>query len=697
MESSSQSSVSGSITASAASSSNIITSNSNSSSNHNNQAMSSPSSSDLLPPSLNRGISVDSTDENDRETMTMERLDQQDEPPLLPGEHIVNNIRNREVTYICPFFGPIRGSLSVTNYKLYFKSASDQSPSGIFVIDVPLCCLSRIEKVGGAMSKGDHAYGIDLNCKDMRNIRLALKHGKNHTRRDVYDTLVLYAFKQQKLFAFEYKQIYEVNGWNVYKPLLEYERLGIPNDSWKLSKVNGDKYSLSDSYPAVLAVPSSASEDDLRAVAAFRSKGRIPVLSWIHPNSQAAIVRCSQPLVGVAGKKSAADEKYIQMIMDANAQSHKLYIMDARPQANAIANKARGGGYESEETYPNSELCFLDIQNIHVMRQAYMKLKDLCTGEVNDTNWYTHLEATHWLDYIRIILAGALRITDKIESSESSVIVHCSDGWDRTAQLTSLSMIMLDAYYRTLKGFQVLIEKEWLSFGHKFGHRIGHGDDKHADPERSPVFVQFIDCVYQLTLQFPHAFEFNEHFLITVLDHLYSCLFGTFLFNKESERVAERVQSQTVSLWSLINSHSDNFMNPLYSSHNDHVLLPAASLRRMVLWTNYYCRWNPLIPSPEPINKRQQELMLIKRQLEKRVEDLQREWQIKLGRSGAAAASSGGNTTASSGNTMNNTSSSTGTGTNPLATGSPVVPATPGNNPGNTSTGRIVTTPVISL
>ena len=35
------------------------------------------------------------------------------------------------------------------------------------------------------------------------------------------------------------------------------------------------------------------------------------------------------------------------------------------------------------------------------------------------------------------------------------MLVHCSDGWDRTAQLTSLAMILLDPYFRTLSGFQV--------------------------------------------------------------------------------------------------------------------------------------------------------------------------------------------------------------------------------------------------
>lgn len=51
--------------------------------------------------------------------------------------------------------------------------------------------------------------------------------------------------------------------------------------------------------------------------------------------------------------------------------------------ANAIANKAKGGGYESEDAYQNAELVFLDIHNIHVMRESLRKLKGKCVTVVH--------------------------------------------------------------------------------------------------------------------------------------------------------------------------------------------------------------------------------------------------------------------------------------------------------------------------
>lgn len=67
---------------------------------------------------------------------------------------------------------------------------------------------------------------------------------------------------------------------------------------WKITKVN-ENYEVCDNYPAVWAIPAQATDEHIKAVASFRSRGRIPVLSWIHPESQATITRCAQPLVGV--------------------------------------------------------------------------------------------------------------------------------------------------------------------------------------------------------------------------------------------------------------------------------------------------------------------------------------------------------------------------------------------------------------
>lgn len=153
-----------------------------------------------------------------------------------------------------------------------------------------------------------------------------------------------------------------------------------------------------------------------------------------------------------------------------------------------------------------------------------------------------------------------------------SVVVHCSDGWDRTAQVCSLAALMCDPFYRTIKGFQMLIEKDWLAFGHKFSDRCGHIQ---TDPkEMSPVFTQFLDCTFQLMQQRNDAFEFNERFLLILHDHVQSCQFGTFIGNCEKDRLDLKLSEQTFSLWGYMANHLNEYVNPLYRPEINAIIRP---------------------------------------------------------------------------------------------------------------------------
>lgn len=536
---------------------------------------------------------------------------------------------DHDVTYLDPFQGPLTGGLYITNYKLYFKTtppSDEKTDETTFVLNVPLGAISHVEKIGRSRSKGENAYGLEVFCKDMRTLRFAHKQ-ETHGRRGMYDRLQIVAFPVsygKNVFANCFKADYTEDGWELYNAERELTRMGVGSENvpWRLTSLNQD-FSLCETYPRTLGVPAAASDDDLRAVAQFRSKGRIPVLSWLHPVTHASITRSSQPLLGTSRRRSKEDEAYLQTILTANRGSKKLFIFDARPRINAVANLAVGGGWELDDMYSNIEFSFLDIGNIHVMRESLRKLQDICFPDVDDQRWFSNLEATHWLDYIKVVLGGAVKVAEVIEKHKSSVLVHCTDGWDRTAQLSALAMLMLDPHFRTIRGFQILVEKEWISFGHKFSQRIGHGDRNYSDDQRAPIFLQFVDCVWQMTMQYPYAFEFNEHFLITTLDHLYSCLFGTFIGNCEKARADTHVKSKTSSLWSFINNQIDVYKNPLYSEHlHQAVLFPSASIRKLQLWTGYYLRWNPRMRPQEAEFERCRQLQVLIKLLKQKCQEL---------------------------------------------------------------------------
>jgi hypothetical protein len=99
---------------------------------------------------------------------------------------------------------------------------------------------------------------------------------------------------------------------------------------------------------------------------------------------------------------------------------------------------------------------------------------------------------------------SAARPLPPAPSRPSTVLVHCSDGWDRTPALVALATAVLDPHARTLLGLVELLECHWCGFGHRFATRCGHAAaEEHArgawtDSQRSFVFVQFADALVQV-------------------------------------------------------------------------------------------------------------------------------------------------------------------------------------------------------
>lgn len=296
----------------------------------------------------------------------------------------------------------------------------------------------------------------------------------------------------------------------------------------------------------------------IKESASYRSKGRLPVLAWYNRRKGNAIVRCAQPKAGLRSRRSDGDEAVIEACLKTSNNADQIIIFDARSQVAAGGNKLMGKGTEHAGSYHNAKVVFMEIANIHAVRGSYDSLRELCSFG-SENKWLSALEATGWLKHIRSVLSAAIVVARKMERMAVTCVVHCSDGWDRTAELTSLAQFMLDPYYRTLEGFIILIEKEWLSFGHKFHDR--HFSAEHPN-ERSPIFCQFLDCVWQILNQFPSAVEFSQQLLIRLADHSQSGWFGTFLFNSERQRRKFRLDNTSTSLWSHIRACKESLLNP---------------------------------------------------------------------------------------------------------------------------------------
>lgn len=123
------------------------------------------------------------------------------------------------------------------------------------------------------------------------------------------------------------------------------------------------------------------------------------------------------------------------------------------------------------------------------------------------------------------------------------------------------------------------------SFGHEF-FSIYISKENY-----SYSFVEFMDLVWQVMLQFPESFEFDEHLLITILDEIFSARFGNFITNNNKEMEEAKIPMRTASLWNHILENKEEFLNPEFVQTASY-LVPVVNYKSIHLWRSYYTRQN---------------------------------------------------------------------------------------------------------
>lgn len=482
-----------------------------------------------------------------------------------------------------------------------------------------------------------------IRCKDWRVIQLDIK-GQEELK-SVADSIDwLSNLDDSRLFyPFYYRPMFDIieDGWQTFELEREYQKILQSTDDWRVSQANKD-YKLCSTYPETILVPKTITDESLVKVAQFRCLGRFPVLSYLHKPNRAVVVRSGQPMIGPSNKRCKEDERLLNAIIG----NKRGYIIETRTQNISQLAKTKGGGHEPETYYPLMRRVHRPIDRYQTLTDSLHKLVEACQDKNCTTEkWLARLESSNWLRHIQDVLTCACLVAQCIDHEGASVLVHGSEGMDSTLQVCSLSQIILDPDCRSVQGFEALIEREWLQAGHPFATRckhsafapssIGNSDKR----EYSPVFLLFLNCVWQIIQQFPLSFEFNEDFLILLLDHAYGSEFGTFIGNCPKERVDYAFAARTTSIWSYINRPDilQKYLNPVYEP-NDEALWPSVAPQSIELWEGVFLRWS--IENVWSKEKAKQQLNLIRAQqkeLRQIVDQMQRKLESSVAPKNARA------------------------------------------------------------
>uniref|UniRef100_A0A2K5L5Y7 Myotubularin-related protein 12 n=1 Tax=Cercocebus atys TaxID=9531 RepID=A0A2K5L5Y7_CERAT len=524
----------------------------------------------------------------------------------------------------------VYGRLVCTDFKIAFlgddESAldSDETQFKNKVVgenDITLHCVDQIYGVFDEKKKTlfgqlkKYPEKLIIHCKDLRVFQFCLRYTKEEEVKRIVSGIIHHTQAPKllkRLFLFSYATAAQNN--TVTDPKNHTIMFDTLKDwCWELERTKGNMkykavsvnegYKVCERLPAYFVVPTPLPEENVQR---FQGHG-IPIWCWSCHNGSALL------------KMSALPKEQDDGIL----QIQKSFL-------DGVYKTIHRPPYEIVKTEDLSSN-FLSLQEIQT---AYSKFKQLFlidnSTEFWDTDikWFSLLESSSWLDIIRRCLKKAIEITECMEAQNMNVLLLEENASDLCCLISSLVQLMMDPHCRTRIGFQSLIQKEWVMGGHCFLDRCNHL--RQNDKEEVPVFLLFLDCVWQLVHQHPPAFEFTETYLTVLSDSLYIPIFSTFFFNsphqkdtnmhqrqlslpltqsksspkrgffrEETDHLIKNLLGKRIS--KLINSSDElqdnfrEFYDSWHSKPTDYhgLLLPHIEGPEIKVWAQRYLRWIP--------------------------------------------------------------------------------------------------------
>ncbi|XP_076356117.1 myotubularin-related protein 10-like [Tachypleus tridentatus] len=485
------------------------------------------------------------------------------EPKLLPGEVVVKCTNSvMKFDNMSDNRTGISGSLCCTNFKLSFITLEDY-PSNLRLRNLLLqendICLMNIDsiyqvingrkkKLASSVNISGDLKVVEIHCKDLRIYTFSFKFCSQCDSKDLLNAALHHSSpgQVQLLFAFDYVGFQAVksihpSSWTftvVQDWETELKRCGCT--SWRVCLSN-ENFNICESLPEAFVVPAVILGKDVNNLAPLCNGRRFPTWSWGTSHGNV--------LVRMSG------------VFDIEQESQILEtIKKGIPQPSGL------------QLFSLDDLC----PSVREIQYSYIKLQGICKPENAHNYWkqestyLSSLESIRWFHYLSACLETSLKIAESMACKKDSVIIKEWEGRDLSCVISSLVQILLDPFFRTQYGFECLVQKEWVALGHPFQERLGQLGVE--DGCKSPVFLLFLDCLWQILQQFPSSFEFTETYLTNLWDTVHISCFDTFLFNCQRERAnayskfCELHRLQSAWDWSLQFTKQDMifFQNPLY-------------------------------------------------------------------------------------------------------------------------------------